>query len=396
MVTPQARLMRWRTTANVVWSIIGVLVLLVAAGIAFGRVAGALGPFVVAFLIVFLLQGAVSGLERRGMSRTWAVVSCFCATLVGVSLIAVFLVPPAVRQIVEFAEAVPGYVREGETVLSALQQQYSDITVPEGLSSTVGAVADSVSDTVVSTGRAVAQGVLIVGSGVAAVFFNFFLALVIAFWTLKDMPKIRRELRVLAGDKYEDDLENLVGTVVRVVGGYLRGQTIVSLITGLIAWIGLSIIGFRYALVLAIITVILNFVPYLGPIVSGFIAGVVGLFTSPLTAVLAIVVIIAAQQLTDLLVTPRVMSEQVDLHPTLVVFSLLIGGTLFGFWGMVFAIPTAATVKGLFVYYYERRTNTLLATQDGALFRSNACEDDTDACDSADAAGSPVDLESSE
>lgn len=393
MVTPQARLMRWRTTANVVWSIIGVLVLLVAAGMAFGRVSGALGPFVVAFLIVFLLQGAVTNLERRGIPRTWAVASCFVATLLGASLVAVFLVPPAVRQIVEFAEAVPGYMREGETVLSALQQRYGDISVPEGLSSTVGAVADSVSGTVVSTGRAVAQGVLILGSGVATLFFNFFLALVIAFWTLKDMPKIRRELRVLAGDKYEDDLENLVGTVVRVVGGYLRGQTIVSLITGLIAWIGLSLIGIRYALVLAIITFILNFVPYLGPIVSGFIAGIVGLLTSPLTAVLAVVVIIAAQQLTDLVVTPRVMSEQVDLHPTLVVFSLLIGGTLFGFWGMVFAIPIAATVKGLFVYYYERRTNTLLATQDGALFRSNVCDDDSDECVPNETADAPADQE---
>jgi hypothetical protein len=79
------------------------------------------------------------------------------------------------------------------------------------------------------------------------------------------------------------------------------------------------------------------------------------------------------------------MSEQVDLHPTLVVFSLLIGGTLFGFWGMVFAIPTAATVKGLFVYYYEQRTNKLLATHDGALFRSTTCEDDSEDCEPEDA-----------
>ena len=72
-------------------------------------------------------------------------------------------------------------------------------------------------------------------------------------------------------------------------------------------------------------------------------------------------IVIAAQQVTDLFITPRVMSEQVDLHPTLVIFSLLVGGTLFGFSGMLFAIPVAATGKGLFVYYYEQRTKRQLA-----------------------------------
>jgi len=215
--------------------------------------------------------------------------------------------------------------------------------------------------------------------------FDVFLGLVIAFWTLKDLPKIRQKLRMLAGHKYESDLENLIETLSRVVGGYLRGQTIASLVTGTLAGIGLAIIGVPYALVLAIITFIFNYVPYIGPFLSGLIAGFVGLFVSPLIAVLAIAVVIGAQQLTDLFVTPRVMSDQVDLHPTLVIFSLLVGGTLFGFWGMIFAIPVAATGKGLFVYYWERRTDRPLATEDGALFRSVQCDDPDEPCEPDDA-----------
>jgi predicted PurR-regulated permease PerM len=165
---------------------------------------------------------------------------------------------------------------------------------------------------------------------------------------------------------------------VRVVGGYLKGQTVASLVTGALAGVGLAILGVPYALVLAIITFIFNYVPYVGPLLSGLLAGAAGAFVSPLTAVLAIAVVIGAQQLTDLFVTPRVMSEQVDLHPVLVIFSLLVGGTLFGFWGLIFAIPVAATVSGLFVYYYERRTNRPLASEDGALFKSAQCDDDAD------------------
>ena len=89
---------------------------------------------------------------------------------------------------------------------------------------------------------------------------------------------------------------------------------------------------------------------------------------------LAIAVVVVAQNFTDTVVTPRVMSDQVDLHPILVIFSLLVGATLFGIPGMLFAIPVAATGKGLFVYYYERRTQRQLASEDGALFRGAGCD----------------------
>jgi len=161
----------------------------------------------------------------------------------------------------------------------------------------------------------------------------------------------------------------------RMVGGYLKGMTIASLVTGTVAGIGLYIIGVPFAFVLGVITFVFNYVPYVGPFIAGLLAATLGLFVSPLVALGAIVIVIGAQNLTDALVTPRVMSSQVDLHPTLVIFSLLIGGTLFGFWGMVLAIPVAAVAKALFVYYYERRTFRQLATENGALFKTTQCDD---------------------
>jgi len=220
-------------------------------------------------------------------------------------------------------------------------------------------------------------------------FFDMFIAVVISFWVLKDLPKMREELVALVGPSHEEDAETLLKTVIHVVGGYLKGQTIASLVTGFLATVGLAIIGVPYALVLGLITFIFNYIPIVGPFIAGAIAALVGLFVSPLTALLAIVVVVLAQQLTDNLVTPRVMSDQVDLHPTLVIFSLLVGGTLFGIPGMLFAIPVAATAKGLFVYYYERHTNRQLETEEGALFRgSGECEDE-DSCDEAPAPSDP-------
>lgn len=382
MPTSEARLTRWRTSAYAVWAIIGGVLLFVAALFALGRISPALAPFILAFLFVFFLHAPVNWLVGRGLARGAATAVCFLVGFLAVTIAMLFIVPPVGRQLVDFANAIPGYLTRGQQLLDQLQARFSDVVLPDWIRSATLSIVQSLSSIFVRLGNTIAQGIVSAGGGIAAVFFDLFLGTVIAFWILKDLPTMRDELRVLAGDKYEADLENLVTTVVRVVGGYLKGQTIASLVTGTIAGVGLAIIGVPYALVLGVITFVFNYVPYVGPILAGLIAATVGIFaTNAWAPLLAIAVVVVAQNVTDTLVTPRVMSEQVDLHPTLVIFSLLVGGTLFGFWGMIFAIPVAATAKGLFVYYWERRTNRQLATEDGALFRATTCdEDDTIPC----------------
>lgn len=373
---------RWRTAAYAVWAVIGIIVLLIVAGWALVRIAPALAPFVLAFLFVFALQGPVRRLETAGIPRGWAVAFWFIVVLAVLSFAVVFIAPPIGRELLAFSAAIPGFLERGQQLLADAQRQVSEIILPEWVSRATVSVAESLSGLVVRLSNIVAAGVLSAGSGLATVVFDVFLAIVISFWTLKDLPKIRQELRTLAGEKYEDDLENLLSTVGRMVGGYLKGQTIASVVTGTAVGVGLALLGVPYALVLGIITFALNYVPYIGAFISGLIAATIALvFNGWVAALIAIVIAVAAQNLTDTLVTPRVMSEQVDLHPTLVIFSLLVGGTLIGFWGMILAIPIAATAKALFVYYWERKTSRQLATEDGALFRAPTCDAENESCE---------------
>lgn len=372
---------RWRTTAFAVWAVIGILLLLAATALALARMSPALAPFILAFVFVFALQGPVRRLEDGGMPRGWAVAFWFLLFFTVLSFAIVFIAPPIGRELLAFSEAIPGLLEEGQKLLEQAQQQVSAIVLPDWVSRAAVSVAESLSGLLVSWSNSIATAVLSAGSGFATVVFDVFLAVIISFWTLKDLPKIRAELRTLAGDRYEDDLENLLSTIGRMVGGYLKGQTVASIVTGFAVGVGLAILGVPYALVLGIITFVLNYVPYIGAFISGLIAATVALiFNGWVAALIAIAIAVLAQNLTDSLVTPRVMSEQVDLHPTLVIFSLLVGGTLFGFWGMILAIPVAATAKALFVYYWERKTSRQLATEDGALFRAPTCDPEDEPC----------------
>jgi predicted PurR-regulated permease PerM len=386
VTTPEARYQRWRQSALVVWTTIGGLLLGAAALWALGKIAAALIPFVIAFILVFLLNWPVRALSRRGMSRGAAAGLCLVSAFLILGMVITLMGPFVGRQAGSFAESAPGYLQQMERAATTLQERYASIVFPRWLGGFVTAASARLSQLAVTLGNEAARVVVTAGGGVATGFLDFVLAIVIAFWALKDLPKLRDEVISLAGPKYQDDAEHLLATVTRVVGGYLRGQTIASFATGLLATIGLWIIGVPYALVLGIVTFIFNYVPYVGPFIAGLIAALVGLFVGPWTAVLAIVVIVVAQNVTDSFITPRVMSEQVDLHPILVIFSLLVGGSLFGIPGMLFAIPVAATGKGLFVYYYEQRTSRQLASEDGALFRGAGCDSDeqTQACDDDD------------
>lgn len=381
MTTEQARLDRVRSTAYIVWTAIGILLLLSAAGWMLGKVAAALVPFIIAAIIAFLLHTPVNILERRGLSRGWAVIICFFIVIGAVAIAGVFLFPPLARQIQAFANEVPTYFDQVRKALVDLQQQFNRIVIPDWLSNVVNSAANDVGTLTKEIASSAGKTLVAAGTGVATGLFDLFLAFVLAFWMLKDMPTIQKEIVRVAGPRFEEDAENLAGTVDRVVGGYLKGQTIASLITGTAATIGLAVIGVPYALVLGIITFVFNYVPYVGPVLAGLMAATVGLFVSPLTALLAVAWVVLAQNLTDSLVTPRVMSSQVNLHPTFVIFSLLVGGTLFGIPGMLFAIPIAATIQGLFIYYYERKTARRLASENGALFRAEGCAPDEEPCE---------------
>lgn len=383
MADRAASLERWRRALTVSWALVGMLVLTAAATFALVRISSALVPFGLALIIVFLLRSPVAMLERRGLKRGLAVAVCYVAILGALVVAGLFIVPPLVDQVRQFLDAFPRYYDKVLHLWEQLQQQYSAVAWPAWLDQALVGIRDELAKQLAAWSTNLAKEIFSVGGGALTFLLNGFLALVVAFWLLKDMEVIKREFVMLAGPKRREEASVVMGKVSTVLSGYLRGQAIVSAVTAVIVTIGFTILGVPYALVLGLLAGALNVVPWFGPLVAEIISAIAAAFVSPWLALGAVLVVMGAQQITDMFITPRVMSEQVDLHPVLVIFSLLTGAALAGIVGMVLAIPVAAIAKGLFVYYFEKWTESRLATENGALFRSAApCEaDDRSATD---------------
>lgn len=369
---------RWKRTAVKAWALIGVLVLLVAVGWVLRAVSSALVPFGIGLLVVLMLRRAVDRLATR-MPRIAAVGLCYLTGFVAVGIALTFIVPPVYAQVSQFAQALPGYVQQAFKLWDGLVLHPTRGSgIPGWLQTVVLSLKDQVLAGAGTWSSALATNALSAGGSIASGVIGFVLSLIIGFFALVDLPRITTEIYALAGPKWRDEIRHGSTTLTRVMGGWLRGTLIQSAVVAVLISLGLWAAGVPYALALGVIGGILNIVPYLGPVLTALLAAAAGLFVSVPAALWAVAVVFAVQQIDSLITAPRIMSEQVDLHPLLVIFSLLVGASLFGVWGMVLSVPVAAFVKGMFVFMYEKRTERQITSDDGVLFPT-AKEDLSDA-----------------
>lgn len=372
MTAPAAsrRSERARELAFEVWGAIGVLLLIAAGGWLLSKIATALVPFIVALVIVVLLRAPVAWLVERRVPRGLAVTLCYLAALLVTGGAMLFIIPVLLQQVGDFVTALPDYIDRAYSLWQQVTEPKGTPVVPQWVTDVVLNIKDT---TVDSLGRWSAEGLSFAaaaaGQAVSGL-INTVLAAIIGFYTLLDLPKLHEETLSLVPRRYRDEALTITSTVSRVVGGWMRAALIDALVVGALIAIGLTIAGVPYAVAIGILGGLLNVVPYLGPVIAALLAGLAGIFVSPWAALWGAAVIVIVQQFDSLWLNPRIMSENVDLHPVLVVFSLLVGATVFGVAGMLLAVPVAAILKGLFVYFYERRTRRSLRTEDGALFKS--------------------------
>ncbi len=161
---------------------------------------------------------------------------------------------------------------------------------------------------------------------------------------------------------YKKDVEVLMKRINNVLGSYLRGQLFLVLLVSLILFVALTILGIRFALILAIFSGFAEIVPFIGPFVAGGAAAIVALVTGsttfPLTplmaALLVAIVYFVVRQIQDYFITPHIMGKITELHPLVILFAVLSGGHLFGILGLILAVPVAATIRILLSFSLDK------------------------------------------
>jgi predicted PurR-regulated permease PerM len=205
-------------------------------------------------------------------------------------------------------------------------------------------------------------------SGVVRLALTLVLGPLIAFYLLTDLPKVRRGAVALVPVARRDEILGVGRRVNATVGGFFRGQLVVAVLIGLTSALGFWIIGLPYFALMGALTGFLALVPLIGTLLAAVPALLVALAAPDVTpyglpirggwplAIAAVVVLILVQQLDQRVLSRRLHTEAVRLHPVTVLLSLLIGGTLLGIWGMLLAVPVAASLKVILLHVWDTRS----------------------------------------
>lgn len=335
---------RIRRAGQVAWAMVGLAALLALVALVGWSIRVVWPPLILAGAIVFLLNPAVTALQRRGVPRVAGTILSYLAFFAGVGLVGLVVAPLAADQTEDLGAELPMLQANVERWINDRAEQSQDwiITLPNvgEIESQVGTGAgnNGLSDTI--------DTVRDVGSRVFHVLLIVVLAPIIAFYLLVDLPRLLVVAESLVPARARDDASVLATRLNRAVGGFFRGQLLVALIVGVMISIGLALIDLPFWLIVGMVAGLCNVVPLVGPWAGGVLGVIIALTTRDFATALWVVAIMAgAQQVDNHLISPMVMQRAVQLHPAAVMLALLVGGTTSGIFGLLIAVPAAAVIK---------------------------------------------------
>jgi predicted PurR-regulated permease PerM len=337
-----------------------VLAGLVLTGWLLYLLAPVLTPFLFAAALAYLGDPVVDRLEYLKLSRTLAVVIVFLLMLTAGLMLLLILIPLLQDQIFALLRRVPDLINRLQTDLLPVLSRQLGID-PASLD------LDTVRRTLAHNWRDIGNilGFLLSKLGVSGQWIlgwltYLLLVPVVTFYLLRDWDRLVEKLRVLIPRRYEPTVTRLTRECDAVLAEFLRGQLTVMLALALIYSIGLWLAGLESALLIGMGAGLVSFVPYLGSIVGIVVAGGVAFlqFHDTLHLVYVGVVFGIGQTIEGMVLSPLLVGERIGLHPVAVIFAVLAGGQLFGFMGVLLALPTAAVITVLLRFAHARYTDS--------------------------------------
>ena len=290
----------------------------------------------VALIFSSIIDPLADWFEVRRVPRSVAVLILYVILFSIFGLIIGVLVPPLVGEIRDLASNF-SVVWDRLVSGAVLFREYSvqsgfSKNVEEGLSTLQSALTKAVGG-VFSTIVGIFGGVV-----------SFAVILVLTFYMVVQEDGMKKMFRVLVPDHYQSFISGILGKIQRKITAWVKGQLLLSLIIGIMVYLGLSIIGINYALVLGMFAAIMELVPYAGPFLGGVVAVFFALSQSTTKAFLVVILFIIIQQLENNILVPKVMQRAVGLNPIISILALIIGAKVAGIAGALFAIPVATAL----------------------------------------------------
>ncbi len=313
-------------------------------------------PFVSAALLAYLGDPLVDRLEKKKLSRTLSVVIVFVLFFIIIAPLFLFLIPLLQDQISTLVYKLPDYINWTVVNIQPILQDTFNIILPpldvDQLKKTVAEEWTNAGGFFKGLLRTVSHSGLVVAGWLA----NIFLIPVITFYLMRDWDHLIQYIYDLLPRSIVKEVSLMAKESDDVLGAFLRGQMLVMLALGVIYSIGLKFVGLEFSLLIGLFAGLLSFIPYMGLVVGVLIASVAILYQThdAINLLWVLLVFVVAQMIEGMFLTPILVGDRIGLHPVAVIFAVLAGGQLFGFFGILLALPVFAVLAVFLRHARER------------------------------------------
>lgn len=325
-----------------IWSIAKIVLVLVGLWVLY-LLRDVILIVLVAGLLAAIITPMVNYFERKKIPRWLGALFIYLGILLILISVGLAIVPTVVSQTKLLIDQIPEFLR---SVLSRFQassqKQFVDLL-----------------DSWLSKSALSTKSVFSLLGTVAGQVISFIMVFVLSFYMSVRKKGGRPFVGSLIPEKYQKFLGSFMVSVQKEIGAWARGLCALCLFVGVLVYIGLSILGVKYALTLAVIAGLTEVVPYIGPWLGAIPAVIIALTQSPTLVLLVIILYVIIQQVENHLISPYIMHRAVGLDPLVIILALLVGGKLAGPIGMVLAVPAATIIAILIRYYLEHREKVI-------------------------------------
>ena len=304
-------------------------------------VRSALYPFIIGLLLAYMLNPIVCFLERNGLQRVWSIIILYLFLFGFVIIGGSKLLTLLIRDLEYFAQDLPQIVARINEVLIFIQSQYQNSTLPYSVRLAIDeALLQGETEMQQFIGQIVNSIITIARNSIGVA-----ISPILAFYLLHDWFEIKSKILLLLPSRWRAECILLFRDVDKVLSGIIRGQLTVACIVGIFVTSGLHFLQLKFALIIGILAAMFDIIPYFGPIIGATPAVMLAILESPWLTMKVIILFVIIQQIEGNIIHPKIIGDNLGLHPLTVIFFVFVGGEVGGLVGMLLGVPLAAIGK---------------------------------------------------
>ena len=349
--TPSDNAAKWARRRDIPIAILAWIVLGMLIFWALGHVARSIVIFAIAALLAYALTPGVKLLERV-VPRVVAIIIVYFVIWGALGLLLYFIINTTIGQVILLAANVRLLVTQGATgPLAGLLETLRRFGISQSQ-------LNGVFQQIVNQAEGIVGSAVPLITSIFAFIFDMIIVAVLSIYLLVDGSRVIQWLRTNMPLLQRERTLIMLGTFERVIGGYIRGQLLLSTLVGVLVGAGMALFQVPYAVLLGVMAFVLEFVPILGTITSGVICVLLALTKGWLIALLVLAYFVGVHILEGDVLGPRIVGKAVGVHPAVSLIALIAGGELFGIWGAIFASPIAGLVQAILTAFWKQWRKT--------------------------------------